>query len=89
MATAEQRTKEPFGKNFSQVFSTELHPHSQVRVNRHDNRMLSQSTVEEIRREREVALSSGHFRSRLPSTAPHEKHTNYVSQYGLNFTAVE
>lgn len=34
-------------------------------------------------------MSSNHYNSKLPATAPHEKYTNYVSQYKLNFTAIE
>ena len=87
LKTAKEKIKEPFSKNLSQVFSTELHPHSQIRHNYHENKMLNHSTIEEIRQERPVALSNKHFRTQLPATA--EKYVNYVSQYKLNYTAIE
>jgi hypothetical protein len=89
LATASQLTKEPFSKNLSQVFSTELHPHSQVRVHKLQHRLLNHSTIDEIRRDRSADLDKTHFRSKLPITSPHEKHTNYVSQYKLNFESPE
>jgi hypothetical protein len=51
--------------------------------------MLNHSTIEEIKKERPVALSNTHFRTHLPATAPGEKYTNFVSQYKLNYTAIE
>jgi rRNA maturation endonuclease Nob1 len=89
LKTAKERIREPFSKNLSQVFSTELHPHSQIRANYHENKMLNHSTIEEIKKERSVALSNAHFRTQLPITAPGEKYVNYVSQYKLNYTAIE
>lgn len=38
-------TRQPFSKNFSQVFSTELHPHSQLRPNKQEHRMINRSNV--------------------------------------------
>ena len=84
LATAATLTKEPFSKNFSQVFSTELHPNSQVRPNKQEHRMLNRSNAEEARKERAIGANHS-FCSPLPATSPQEKHTNYVSQYRLHF----
>jgi len=71
----------PFDKNVSNVNSTSLHPHSQVKPVQTNYHMLNKNNPQEVQSERPVLMYGSDFKSTLVQHPPQEKYTNYVSEY--------
>lgn len=83
--SALQETKRPFDKSYNNIAPTSIHPHSENRANQKNYHVINQNSKNQLVNNRSVLMNQTSFKSTLPQHPPHQKFTNYTTEYGKKF----